>query len=71
MLTPQQQLQSQTVQSMEQLADLVRSNFNEQRNEIESLSEAKMRAKMEYEQRIKLLMRENQTLVSGYKDAQR
>lgn len=29
MLTPQQQLQSQTVQSMEQLADLVRSNFNE------------------------------------------
>lgn len=71
MLTPQQQLQSQTVQSMEQLADLVRSNFNEQRNEIDSLSEAKMRAKMEYEQRIKLLMRENQTLVSGYKDAQK
>ena len=30
-----------------------------------------MRAKMEYEQRIKLLMRENQTLVSGYKDAQK
>ena len=49
----------------------MRSNFNEQRNEIESLSEAKMRAKMEYEQRIKLLMRENQTLVSGYKDAQK
>ena len=44
---------------MEQLADLVRANFNEQRSEIESLSEAKMRAKMEYEQRIKLLMREN------------
>jgi len=54
---------------MEQLADLVRANFSEQRNEIDSLSESKMRSKMEYEQRIKLLMRENSTLVNGYKDA--
>ena len=30
-----------------------------------------MRDKIAYEQRIKLLMRENQTLVNGYKDASR
>ena len=30
-----------------------------------------MRDKIAYEQRTKLLMRENQTLVNGYKDASR
>ena len=51
------------------MADLVRINFNMQRQEIDALNEAKMKAKMEYEQRIMLLTRENQTLATGYKDA--
>jgi len=53
------------------LADLVKVNFTLQRNEIEALSESKIKSKMEYEQRIMMLTRENQTLVAGYKDAQR
>lgn len=71
MLSPQQVLQAQQTSSLEQLADLVKVNFTMQRNEIEALSEQKMKAKMEFEQRIMMLTRENQTLVAGYKDAQR
>ena len=69
MLSPQQVLQAQAMSSVEQLADMVKFNFSELRAEVEALSESKMRAKLEYEQRIVLLTRENQTLVAGYKEA--
>jgi len=71
MLTPQQVLQSQTVSSLDQLADIVKFNFHEYRNELDAITEAKMRNKLEYEQRIAMLTRENQTLAQSYKEAQR
>ena len=49
MLSPQQILQAQQSNSLDQLADLVKVNFTLQRNEIEALSESKMKSKMEFE----------------------
>ena len=52
-------MQTQRIGSLEQLADLVRVNFNLQRHEIDAANEAKSKAKIEFEQRIMLLTREN------------
>ena len=49
----------------------MRVNFNIQRQEIDALTESKQKAKLEFEQRIMMLTRENQTLAASYKDAQR
>jgi len=64
-------MQANQIGSLEQLTDLVRVNFNIQRQEIDALTESKLKAKMEFEQRIMMLTRENQTLAASYKDAQR
>jgi len=52
-------MEAQSISNIELLTDLVKSNFLAQRHEHEEMSEAKMRDKIAYEQRIKLLMREN------------
>ena len=59
MLSPQQQLEMQNSASIEQIIDLIKANFSAQRMQNDELSEAKVRDKIAYEQRIKLLMREN------------
>jgi hypothetical protein len=64
-------MQANQIGSLEQLTDLVRVNFSIQRQEIDALTESKQKAKMDFEQRIMMLTRENQTLAASYKDAQR
>ena len=70
LLTPQQILQAQKIQSLDQLADIVLHNYEITKNEVEVLTDQKNIEKKEYEQRIKFLTHENQVLVGQIKSLQ-
>ena len=70
LLTPQQVLQTQKVQSLDQLADIVLHIFEVTKGELDEVADRKNTEKKEFEQRIKFLTHENQILVGNAKQLQ-